>query len=574
MFFDNGMLNGLDKSAPDFSLGQFNPHNMNANTVVFFKPSGRIISPQAVRGNLYNFSDSFTNQYRDAIDRTIRSGNNGIVNDVLSSSEARDAVTINPNVDAVIDLNQLNDCWKFMLVLVDFANQRIMKSGNAYMAVITGRCELGEEPCVTVGSQEMLNPNCRLYIESKTVYQTYKNNFRNGGSLDYATRFSTGWGHQSTVKQTTNQELYENTPGSMNFSADVNPHTYSTEIVSEPVATVGMFAPTAIERSHQLASSTLANTMTAVTNTFRDTEARKLSPINDFGSNIHGLIGHDPSTTMPKLISNLKKVERQHSNWSHDQFGPTVNSNITVADLSEVYGVKDIRLADTTGAKFWCGSDQITSSQTTLFESMLSTAIPTYMTELQLNGCSFAVLMKKDPMILGPVTPITKCNSIDPVIPTIQGDAITHRFNSLIHLLTPLFEQIYATGGDFIFNARINIATTSSLALHYLSNVVDDHNYEFFPSEFALTSPAVGSLNTVASNQAVFGHFLNQLCVDQYQQHKPADTYATNPVASNWNTQSVPNMNNMPQQNNWGGNQGRMSSPLDSWDAAANFGNY
>lgn len=507
----------LNPKGPDLMNTGFNPDSLKENTVFFIGPQPhRRISLQGLRANHYNFSDQFINETSEFLSRALRNGSQRGLNSLLKSDEAIHSVSINDQIDSVIDLNPLKHDWKFILYLNTFANTRA-NLGIRNTVIITGRCADGEAPFKDVGSQRMWNENCDLIMESRSV-------FRSGDLGKITTSSSVGYGYQEQYRAAADQELLENKPGSMNFQTEVDEETSHLKLGASPINVVGQYGPTTFNRAHHLPGMALKNTMTAINKTFRDKERKSISPLTDYEAGIPSLRMNDRSVKYPTLVENLQSEERGQALWSLDQFGPQVGERLLASMLESEYGVKNVIVIGQDAATMWCGYDQTEISLRALWETQLEKVLPTLMIEYQLARLSFEIIVEQRNH--GEVHYEERCSSIAPTIVGMPREELDRRYNAIIdELLDSLFPHILGSGGDFRLNAQINITSTSSLALDFLSDGLepDGHQREFFPSEFALTSPMVGNINTVTQNQHALGDFLSRVCTVQTDTYVPDD---------------------------------------------------
>lgn len=502
-----GRGNGFN-ATPDFNQSAVQTGMISGNTAFFFKPNNqRRISLQALRSNRYQFSDEFINQTSDFLSRSITSGSSEGLNNLLKSDLALDSVGVSNEIDSVVDLNRLNDYWKFIIVLNKFHNRRTA-GGTEMTVIITGRCV--EEPLHNNAGRVSYNPNCELVIEGKTVFQSHAlNAFDSSGAKRVRTKSSRGFGYKEIVEEATPEEMYENTPGGMNYNVDVDQRTSGLSLTGDPVNRVGEYGPSQFDRRQQFSGSTLSRTLHAVNRTLREKEKNRLSPIDDYEAS--PLLEMDQSqNALPALVDNIRQSERS-SMWSDDQFGPSINERITAVSLERDYGVTDVKVMDQQDATFWSGADQTDISARSMFESILATQIPTLMIENQIHSIGFEAEAYSDEFGNDIVNLFP--HYATPSVVGVSTEEMARRVTAIRTVLeSGIFRQIRQTGGDFTLHAKVNVSQTSTLALHWLDDgPADDHCHEFFPSDFALTTPLIGRKDVVRQNQQTLGHFLGQI---------------------------------------------------------------
>lgn len=543
--FYGNQHNGVT-DAPDLVGGGITGDLFSGNAIVFFKPTpNRKISLQALKSNVYNFSDNFINQSSEFISHSVRRGDTEGLNRLLTSAEAQNAVTINNDIESVIDLNRLNDYWKFILVLNKFGNKRMSGSGTSNTVIITGRCDNGEEPLIMNGSQVHYNPACELIIEGKTVFQSYDFDFRKQtNEKKHTTKSSTGYSYGPLIDAATNNEtLFENKPGSMNFSAGLvdNGNGNAIGITTEPVHEVGQHGVSTFDRKQMLPGYTLKNTFSAISKTFRDKDQKTISGVLDYETDIPGMMLADNSVDTTTLIENIRNEENRNSLWTMDQLGPSVKDRLLATALESEYGVTEVKVLNGEACEYWQGSNQLITSDVDMWETIAEKAITTYMAAHQIHSinCEFAVVSNTigEMEIHGDVKHTTSS------VFGMSDEALRQRFIIFKDILANgLFRQMFDQRGDFTINLRINLTSTSGLAINFLMDgPPDDHVREFFPSEFAYTNPMIAKKETVANNQKALGHFLSRVCDDQT--HFDTNQFIGNePVndSAYWNRQSAP----------------------------------
>lgn len=529
------------------------------NSAVFFKPTpDRQISLQALRPNQYNFSDNFINKSTDFLEHSVKSGDNNGLKKLLSSQDAQNAITIADNPDAVVDLNNLKDFWRFILYIKTFNNRRMANSGSSHTVIISGRCDAGEEPFIERGGRLIANPHCELIIENKTVFQSYDlDMFGQTGLKKHTTKSSNSYAYQGLINNTVNETLYENTPGGMNFSAGLVNSGSALGIDKDPVHVVGQYGVSGFDRRQVLPGYALKNTFNAISNTFKERDRKSISSVLDHESGMTSMFLSDNSIDYTNLIENIKEEEDRTKIWSMDQFGPGINDRVLVTALETEYGITDPIVIRGDSATQWTGSDQISISSTNICETMLEKILPTLMIEHQIHAISASIAMTE-----GSFGDVEINGNIESITPSIQltQQEISQRWVILKDLLVSgVFKQIYDTFGGFTVDFRINITSTSFLAVNLLEyGMPDGHVREFFPADFAYTAPLIAKRDTVSRNQESLGYFLSRVCNETND--------ATDNFVGNMNgVNSQPAFYSQPQMSTPPVPQ--YNSPAPSWDA-------
>lgn len=507
---------------PDLDLDELHVNHLRDNAAFFFKPTQhRKISLQALRSNKFNFSDRFNNEAADFLSKATTGGTNEGLNKLLRSQSALDSVNVSSDIDGFVDLNRLNDYWRFIIVLNRFQNKRLA-GGTSHTAIITGRCV--EEPVLQHGGRTRYNPDCELIIEGKTIFQTYDGSAFSGSyDKKNKTKSSRGWGYGELFEQAHDDVMYENTPGGMNHTPDVSSYDGSLRLGSDPVSVVGQNGPSQFDRKQQLPGQMLAKTMYAINKTCRETEQRRILPIDDFETSLS--VDESP-LQYSSLVDNIRQAERSNM-YTQDQFGPSVNNVVRAPSLETEYGVTNVKICKQDQLQFWTGSDQTEITTRGMFESILATQLPSMMVESQIHSISFEAEGYSDSY--GNDVFNFYVHRAVPSLVSITTEQLNAKIDAMkVVLENGIFRQIRETVGDFSLGAKINVTSISSLSLHFLDDgPADDHSHEFSPFDFTMTTPMIGNEEVVRHNQSELGNFLSTVCQINSDVYDPGDT-------SNW----------------------------------------
>lgn len=515
----DGLFEENSPFSKDMNTGNlFN--DKNRSLFIVFPPSTNLILPHSMghRYNAFSFNHDFVNAASDVVERSVEDFRPTMPSAFSTSALSISAVLPSYTPDTVIDLRDIRDCYRFVLVI-----RNDNENSGKTTAICNGYILGGEEP---YDRHEHINEDAYLQFTHVTVTSEIEEE----GPLDRSTTARSVMYDGQVIPNGALQGLFSP------YGEDRS--TNSRDLYLVDPSTCQMNTATGEDQHLVVASQSLAS-FTSIGDPSIHMDTHYVRPADTVGEILKSVVSvrkqqnssnsarrwGDSTQTRLGAFAQESFTDRltmrmgRKANYSLKE-APNVNEVWSVSKLYQIYRPKFVQMPKK-GIENFGGSDMCTSSHTHQYAQAISQIFPSLMVIHGISQFSFVIKTNRKRSsnksgLFGESSRddhdddfhYTHAEFMYPMTEREEKLAIT---NVMTDFEAQFMDLMIETSGDFEMGARFNISDTSVIKLNLARSSVDPEPFVFATSLDGLFSPTFSDARGNADNSNQYASLIDAI---------------------------------------------------------------
>ncbi len=483
---------------------------VKGNGAVLFLYSPRQMNDHYKRPIVYNFNQNVMHTVIDKMyeRKDIMSG----IPEVLNTKDIAQAI-IPATQGFGMKTSSYSDSWTFVAIIDEAAGHSgIFNNVQGNRSIAIGICSqepIGKQGLQSATPEQFINPNCQLIITRRLVMNTHSRIGPQGAS--------TG----NTVLHDTNLAGYDNDVWSPNTVESNSEKFYSLEadsvfdsttygeqvgniseqiIVTNPADSINARREIKIEATQENPRHHMRDLLSVVDRGMDG--ASYHGDLGQFGDNelVMGSSGDSFRAFCHNEFNKSSEMNDSLSDIPADKFNAKF---ITIGMFCTTYSPKVIPVITPPETPATIIPQHVTSPST-IFSSLVSSCIPTYLNGLNISAVGFTYNSYADAV---------QVDHID-TMADMTPDELRFKWGALFHLLkTELFPILQHNGGHFELSIMSSITSTTNVVLNFLDNqlLAAGELYQENTILGGIVSPLIGTQQNVSHNSRQINNLLSTI---------------------------------------------------------------